>query len=71
MRAFRSNSKHSINFSQILEECQILLSLQEMDLEVRETELAEKQACDLHFYDRQDLSAELEELRACVVGIED
>jgi hypothetical protein len=54
-----------------LEACQILLSLQEMDLEVRETELAEKQACDLHSYDRQDLSAELEELRACVVGIED
>jgi hypothetical protein len=29
-----SNSKHSINWNRMLEECQILLSLQEMDLVV-------------------------------------
>jgi hypothetical protein len=40
--AFSSGSKHSINFRWMLEECQILLSLQEMDLEVREAKLAEE-----------------------------
>jgi hypothetical protein len=35
----------------MLEECQILLSLQEMDLKVREAKLAGEQARGLHFFD--------------------
>jgi hypothetical protein len=34
MHASSSNSKHSINFNWVLEERNILFSLQEMDLEV-------------------------------------
>jgi hypothetical protein len=42
MRASSSNSKHSINFNRMLVECKILLSLWEMDLEVREVKLVEE-----------------------------
>jgi hypothetical protein len=63
MRAFTSSSKHYINFSQLLEECQILLSLQETDLEVQEVKLVQEQARGLHSFDRWDLSTEMEELR--------
>jgi hypothetical protein len=54
----------------MLVECQILLSLQEMDLEVRVAKLAEEQACGLHNFDGWDLSVVLEELRARVAGVE-
>jgi hypothetical protein len=64
--AFTSGSKHSINFSRTLEECQILLSLQETDSEVWEAKLVEEQAHSLHSFDWQDLSTELEELHTCV-----
>jgi flavoprotein len=42
LRASTSSSKHSINFNQMMEEHQILLSLQEIDLEVHEEKLAEE-----------------------------
>jgi hypothetical protein len=69
MRALTSSSKHSINFNQMLEEGQILLSLREMDLELREVKLAEEQACDLHSFDGWDLMAELEELHTHMAGV--
>jgi hypothetical protein len=69
--AFTSISKHSINLNRMLEECQILLSLQEMDLEVWEVKLVEEQACGLHSFDGQDLSVKLEELHARMAGIEE
>jgi hypothetical protein len=69
--AFMSGSKHSINFSQMMEERQILLSLQETDLEVPEAKLAEEQACVLHSFDGWDLLAELEELHACMAMVVD
>jgi hypothetical protein len=55
----------------MLEECQILLSLQEMDLEVCEAKLAEEQARDLYPFDEQDLLTELELLHALVAGTMD
>jgi hypothetical protein len=55
----------------MLEEPQILLSLQEMDLEVRVAKLAEEQACGLHSFDGWDLSVELEEHRTDVAGVKD
>jgi hypothetical protein len=55
----------------MLEERQILLSLQEMDLERWEVKLAEEQARDLHSFDGQDLSVDLEELRVCMTGVQD
>jgi hypothetical protein len=54
-----------------LEECQILLSLQKMDLEVRKAKLAEEQACSLHSFNGWDLPVELEELHARLAGVED
>jgi hypothetical protein len=54
-----------------LEEHRILLSLQETDLERLEEKLTEEQACGLHSYDGQDLSARLEELRVRMVGVKD
>jgi hypothetical protein len=42
-----------------------------MDLEVREVKLAEEQGCGLHSFDGRDISAELEELHACVFEVED
>jgi hypothetical protein len=70
MHAFTSNSKHS-NLNWMLEKCQILLSLQEMDLEVREAKLAEEHACGLHSFNGRDLSAELGELHMRVARVED
>jgi hypothetical protein len=64
MHTSTSHSKHSINLNQMLEEHQILFSLQETDLEVREVKLAEEQARGLHSFDRRDLSIELEGLHA-------
>jgi hypothetical protein len=55
----------------MLEECQILLSLQEADLEVHEAILAEELECDLHSSDGRDLSAELDKARALADGITD
>jgi hypothetical protein len=55
----------------MLEECQILLSLQEMDLEVWEVKLVEEQTCGLHSFDGRDLSVELEELHMRMAGVED
>jgi hypothetical protein len=55
----------------MLEELQIILSLQETNLEVREVKLVEEQACDLHSFDGRDLSVKLEVLHACVAGVKD
>jgi hypothetical protein len=55
----------------MLEECLILLSLQETDRKVREANLAEVQVCVLHSFHEWDLLAELEELRARVGEVED
>jgi hypothetical protein len=71
MCAFTSSSKSSIKFSRMLDEHQILLSLQLMDLEVQEAKLADKQVHNVHSFDRRDLSVELEELRASMDGVED
>jgi hypothetical protein len=40
--ALTSSSKHSIYFNRMLEECQILLSLQRKDLKIQEAKLAEE-----------------------------
>jgi hypothetical protein len=56
---------------QALHQHQLLISLQETHLEVREAKLAEEQACGLHSFDGSDLSAELEELCVHVAGVED
>jgi hypothetical protein len=55
----------------MLEERQIILSLQEMDLEVREAKLVEEQARGLHPFDGRDLLAEPEQLHARVAKVED
>jgi hypothetical protein len=62
-RAFTSNSKHYVNFNRMLEECEILLSLQETDLEVTEVKLVEELVRVLHSFEGWDLSTELEERR--------
>jgi hypothetical protein len=54
----------------MLEEHQSLHSLQEIDLEVREAKLVEEHARNLHSFDCQDLSVELEELCTCVAGVD-
>jgi hypothetical protein len=71
MHTFTSSSKHSIICHQMLEECQILLSLSEMDLEVREVKLVEEQVRGLHSFDGWDLSAEQGELHTHVAEVED
>jgi DnaJ-domain-containing protein 1 len=71
LHAFTSGSKHSFNFSQMLEERQILLSLQKTELVVRKTKLAEEQARGIRPFDAWDLLGELEELHARVAGVED
>jgi hypothetical protein len=38
---------------------------------VREAKLVEEQARDLHSFNERDLSAQLEELRVCMAGVED
>jgi hypothetical protein len=55
----------------MLEECQVILSLQETDLEVWEAKLTEEQAHSLPSFDGCDLSAELEKLRTLMDGVED
>jgi hypothetical protein len=55
----------------MLEERQILLSLQKKDLKVREAKLMEEQAHDLHSFDGWDLPTELEELHVRMAGVED
>jgi hypothetical protein len=55
----------------MLEECLILLSLQETDRKVREVNLAEVHVCVLHSFHEWDLLAELKELRARVGEVED
>jgi hypothetical protein len=64
--ASSSRSKRLISLNGTLEECHILLCLQEMDLEVQEVILAKEQARGLHPTDGQDLSAKQEESRVCV-----
>jgi hypothetical protein len=64
-----SRSKQFIGLNRTLEECQILLCLQDTDLEVQEVILAEEQERDLHPPNRWDLSVEIEETRASVDGI--
>jgi hypothetical protein len=44
MRTSTSDSNHSINFNRMLEECQVVLSLQETDLELQEVKRVEEQA---------------------------
>jgi hypothetical protein len=67
--ASSSRSKWLTNLNQTLEECQILLCLQEADLEVQEVILVEEQVRGLHPPDGRDLSVKLEETRARVDGI--
>jgi hypothetical protein len=55
----------------MLEEHQILISLQAMDLEVWEANLVEEQARGLHSFDGRDISAELEKFSTRVDGVED
>jgi NAD(P)-dependent dehydrogenase (short-subunit alcohol dehydrogenase family) len=52
----------------MLDERQILLSLQKKELKMREAKLVEEHAHGLHSFDECDLSAELEELHALVAG---
>jgi hypothetical protein len=55
----------------MLEEWQILLSVQETILEVQEVKLVEEPVCDPYSFDRRDLSVELEELHTRLAGVED
>jgi hypothetical protein len=55
----------------MLEECQILLCLQETDLEVREVILVEELEHGQHPTDGQDLSAEPDKFHARVDRIDD
>jgi hypothetical protein len=55
----------------VLEECWILLSIQELDLERQEAKLVEEQAHGLHSLDGRDLSMELDERHMHVAGVED
>jgi hypothetical protein len=47
LRTLTSCTKHSLNVNKMLEEHQILLSLQKNDLNVQEATLAQGQACGL------------------------
>jgi hypothetical protein len=55
----------------MLEECQILLSLQKKDMKMWEAKLAEEQACGLHSFDGRDMPAKLEELHVHVARVEE
>jgi hypothetical protein len=55
-----SRSKQLTDLGRTLEECQILLSLQEADLEVHEAILAEELERGPHSSDGLDLSVELD-----------
>jgi hypothetical protein len=70
MRTSSSRSEQLINLNQTLEECQILLCLQEIDLEVQEAMLVEEQARGLHPFDERDLPVELKEIRKHMDEIE-
>jgi hypothetical protein len=70
-RAFTSNYRLSFNFDRMLEERQILLSLQESNLEWQEAKLVEEHVRCMHSFDGWDLSADLEELQAHVSAVED
>jgi hypothetical protein len=63
VHASSSQSKKLTDLGRTLEECQIILCLQEVDLEVQEAILAEELERGLHPTDEQDLSVELE--KAC------
>jgi hypothetical protein len=69
--AFTASQRRSLEFHRVLSERQSDLSMQEMDLERLEGELAEDQARGLYSFDGRDLSAEVEKLRKRVVGVED
>jgi hypothetical protein len=68
VHASSSRSKQLTDLARMLEERQILLSLQEMDLEVREAILAEELERNLHSSDGRDLSPELDKARALADG---
>jgi hypothetical protein len=68
--ASSSKSKQLINLSQTLEECQILLYLQEMDLEVQVAILAEEQARGPTSIQWAGLLVEIEEIHAHVDRVE-
>jgi hypothetical protein len=55
----------------MLEECHILLSLQETDLNVHEVKLVEEQAPGMHPFVGWNLLAEPEKLRARMADVED
>jgi hypothetical protein len=61
----------SVSFNQMLEECHILLSLQETDLNVHEVKLVEEQAPGMHPFVGWNLLAEPEKLRARMADVED
>jgi hypothetical protein len=65
-----SSKKQLINLSQTLEECQILLYLQEMDLEVQQAILAEEQARGPTSIQWAGLLVEIEEIHAHVDRVE-
>jgi hypothetical protein len=57
-----------MNFNRMLEERQILLSLQKKDMMMWEAKLTEKKVHDHHSFDERNLPVELEELRMSVAG---
>jgi hypothetical protein len=69
--ASNSRSKQFINLGRTLEECQILLCLQEANLEVHEAILVAALERGLHSSDWQDMSAELDKAHALADGITD
>jgi hypothetical protein len=69
--ASNSRSKQLTDLGRTLEECKILLFLQETDLEVREAILVEEQERDLCPTDGRDLSLELDSARLYVDRISD
>jgi hypothetical protein len=68
-RASSSQYKYLTDLGRTVEECQILLCMQEMDLEVWEAILLEELERSLHPSEGRDLSAKLDEARTCVNGI--
>jgi hypothetical protein len=62
-------TRHQIN--RMMEECQILISWTKKDLKMQEAKLVEEHACDLHSFDRHDLSVELEDLRVRVASADE
>jgi hypothetical protein len=70
MHASTVGCRHSLDFDWLLRVRQFILTVREMDLEWREEKLTEEHAWGLYSFDRRDLSVELEELRKCLVGVE-